>query len=57
MYKITISFTYEDTKKIDSLLKDYEIIDKKYDDLIYYTFISDKDDFNLNIIKKENILY
>ena len=57
MYKITISFTYEDTKKIDNLLKDYEIIDKKYDDLIYYTFISDKDDFNLNIVKKENILY
>jgi len=57
MFKITISFTYDETKKVDNILKEYEIIDKEYDDLIYYTFISDNDNFNLNIIKKENILY
>ena len=60
-FKITIEFNYENTKTIDNLLKNNEIIDKQFGELITYTFLIDKDKFEeikdyLNIIKKENIL-
>lgn len=65
--KISICFNYNETKLIDNLLKDINIIDKKYDDNIIYTFIILKDDFdkinnlllinNIKIIKKEEVLF
>ena len=59
-YKITIEFDYDDTKYIDNILKDYEIIAKEYNNRIIYTFLIKKEDYNkianLNIINKENIL-
>lgn len=60
-FKVTIEFSYNDIKKIDFLLKNYEIIDKNFDKNIKYTFLINESDFNLlessfNIIDKENIL-
>ena len=59
-FKITIEFDYNDTKKIDNLLKECKIIDKSFDDKITYTFLIDENKYelikNLNIINKESIL-
>ena len=59
-YKITIEFDYNDTKKIDNLLKECEIINKTFDDKITYTFLIEENKYelinDLNIIKKESIL-
>ena len=60
-FKITIEFDYNDTKIIDNLLKECEIIDKSFDDKITYTFdvntISDdvKKTFNIKNTYNEEI--
>ena len=58
---ITIKFTYNDVKKIDYLLKDYEIINKDFSNIITYDVIVDDKilqelkDYDLEI-KKELII-
>ena len=51
----SISFNYDDTKSIDSLLSKSIIIDKVYNDKVFYKFKIDFD--NLNIIKNELLKY
>lgn len=59
-YKIKISFNYTELKKIDNLLKDYQIISKSFDEEIIYTILISNDEFDniskLNIVSKEKIL-
>lgn len=59
-FKITIEFDYNDTKKIDNLLKDSTIISKDFNDKIIYTFLIEENKYDLikdlNIINKESIL-
>lgn len=59
-FKITIEFDYNDTKKIDNLLKDSIIINKGFNDKITYTFLIEENKYDLikdlNIINKESIL-
>ncbi len=60
-FKIIIEFPYNEIKIINNLLKDIEIIDKKFDELVTYSFLIDKEKYEnikdcLNVIKKENIL-
>ncbi len=50
---IKITFSYEETKNIDYLLKDANIISKKYDELITYTVFVTED--ILNLLKQSNI--
>jgi uncharacterized YigZ family protein len=59
-YRITIEFNYDDTKKIDNLLKNVNIINKIFDDKITYTFDINENEFeliknSLNIITIEEI--
>lgn len=54
--KITITFTYDQVKQIDYLLKDFQVINKNYHDNISYTIIVPKD-FNINSIKDYLISY
>ena len=42
----SISFNYDDTKAIDKLLSDYEIVSKDYSDSVTYIFKSDLDFIN-----------
>ncbi len=51
----SISFNYDDTKVIDSLLSKAHIIDKKYDNKVIYTFKIDLD--NLIFMKNELLKY
>ena len=60
-YKITIEFDYDDTKKIDNLLKNSNIINKKFNDKVIYTIDLSESEYklikdNLNIKNKESIL-
>ena len=60
-YKVTIEFDYDDTKKIDNLLKNSNIIKKEFNDKITYIFEIDENEYelikdNLNIKAQENIL-
>lgn len=50
---IKITFSYEETKNIDYLLKDANIISKEYDELITYTVFVTED--ILNLLKQSNI--
>ena len=43
--EFTFSFNYEDIKQIDYLIKNCKIINKDYNELITYTIISNKQDF------------
>lgn len=45
-YNITIAFNYDNIKYIDNLLKNIEIIDKQYDNLIKYNFNIEKNIYN-----------
>ena len=45
--RITISFNYDNSKYIDNLLKDINIIDKNFDSLITYTFLIDESKYNI----------
>ena len=45
--RITISFNYDNSKYIDNLLKDINIIDKKFDSTISYTFELDESKYNI----------
>lgn len=45
-YNITIAFNYDNIKYIDNLLKNIEIIDKQYDNLIKYNFNIEKNMYN-----------
>ena len=54
--RITISFTYDNSKYIDNLLKDINIIDKKFDSLITYTFLIDESKYNILDNIKEYII-
>lgn len=45
-YNITIAFNYDNIKYIDNLLKNVEIIDKQYDNLIKYNFNIEKNMYN-----------
>lgn len=45
-YNITITFNYDNIKYIDNLLKNIEIIDKQYDNLIKYNFNIEKNMYN-----------
>ncbi|MDD3392304.1 MAG: YigZ family protein [Bacilli bacterium] len=45
-YKILIEFNYTDSKEIDFLLKDIQIIRKNYDDKITYELFTDINNFN-----------
>lgn len=62
--QIEITFNYDNVKQIDYILKDYEIVNKRYEENIIYLFNSPinsdvKDKLNNYIIKfeeKENIL-
>ncbi len=56
--EVTIEFGYDENKKIDNLLKNYNIIKKEFNDKIIYTFEISNDDFNkikqdLSIINKQ----
>lgn len=42
----SISFKYDDTKVIDKLLSDYDIVSKDYSDLVTYVFKADLDFIN-----------
>ena len=42
-YLIQTSFSYDQSKNMDYILKDYRIIEKKYDEKITYTFEIEKD--------------
>ena len=53
--KITISFTYNNIKQIDYILKDTNIISKSYDEIIEYTFLIKKKHVN-DIINSLNDL-
>lgn len=48
-YKIKISFNYDLVKKIDNLIKDYEIINKEFKELVSYELLVD--DLLLNELK------
>lgn len=54
--RITISFTYDNSKYIDNLLKDINIIDKKFDSSITYTFLIDESKYNILDNIKEYII-
>ena len=54
--KITISFSYDNSKYIDNLLKDINIIDKKFDSSITYTFLIDESKYNILDNIKEYII-
>lgn len=60
-FKITIEFNYEQVKYIDNLLKNNTILNKEFNDKIFYTFLIKENDIdklnNLEIINKENILF
>ncbi len=45
-YNITISFDYDNIKKIDYLLKDINIIDKKFENNVIYTLNVKEDIYN-----------
>ncbi len=45
--KVTITFNYDNSKYIDNLLKDINIIDKKFDSTITYTFEIDESKYNI----------
>ena len=47
--KVTINFSYDNSKYIDNLLKDTNIIDKKFDTNITYTILIDNDNIIDNI--------
>ena len=50
---ISIKFNYNDSKEIEYILKDYEIINKNYDDLIEFKLIAN--DELINKLKKYNL--
>ena len=60
-FKVTISFNYDNIKYVDNTFKDNIILDKAFNDKVFYTIlvpIEDEDKLlNFNIIKKENILF
>lgn len=43
--ELSFSFNYEDIKQIDYLIKNYKVINKEYNELITYTIIIIKQDF------------
>ena len=53
-YAIKISFTYDNTKEVDNLLKNININNKQYNDSIIYEFNISCDDYNVifNELKK-----
>ena len=53
---INIEFNYDNTKNIDYILKDTEIIEKKYDTNVIYTIIVKNDDI-LNELSSKIITY
>lgn len=53
--KIHITFTYNQSKIIDSLLKDTNILEKTFDENIKYTFIIDNQTYQNIIFKLESI--
>ena len=58
--KIQIEFTYDNLKQVDYLLKDYEVINKEFNDTIVYQVvlplnINIKDILSKNIIKYEEL--
>ncbi len=60
-YLLTIEFDYEDTKKIDNLIKNCTIIKKEFNDKVIYTLEISTDEYelikdNLVILTKKNIL-
>ena len=60
-YRLTIEFDYDDTKKIDNLLKNSTIINKEFNDKVIYTIDLSSDEYEnikdkLNIKNKESIL-
>ena len=60
-YRLTIEFDYDDTKKIDNLLKNCNIINKEFNDKVIYTIELSNSEYelikeNLNIINTQNIL-
>ena len=60
-FKLTIEFDYDETKKIDNLLKNCNIINKEFNDKVLYTLTITSEEYNLiknqiNIIDKEKIL-
>lgn len=60
-FKLTIEFDYDDTKKIDNLLKNCNIINKEFNDKVKYIIELSEDEYelikdNLNIKNKESIL-
>ena len=54
-YKIKITFEYNNSKQIDSLVKDYEITKKEYGKVITYELLITND--FLNKLNKSNIKY
>ena len=54
-YKIKITFEYNNSKQIDNLVKDYEIIKKEYGKVITYELLITND--FLNKLNKSNIKY
>jgi len=50
-YLINICFNYEDVKQVDYLLKNSEIVNKDFNDKIYYEFLIEENEYN-NVIDK-----
>jgi uncharacterized YigZ family protein len=55
--KVTITFSYDASKKIDYLLKDYPILKKEFSDTIMYSFLlKEEDKYILKEIEK-NVIF
>ena len=54
-YAIKISFTYDNTKEVDNLLKNININNKQYNDSIIYEFNISCDDYNVIFNELKNL--
>lgn len=55
-YQITLTFSYDNSKKIDYLLKEYPILLKEFTDFIIYKIKIPKSDFNILNKKLKNLI-
>ena len=49
-YRIKINFKYELNKTIDNILKEYNIINKSYDEIINYELYIETNDLNIEVL-------
>ena len=55
-YRISISVMYNEQKNLDYLLKDFEVLDKQFDESVTYTILISKDKLNILNNYKYHIL-